>query len=151
MLVVSDSSPLNFLIRLRCQGVLPALFGTILIPPSVQEELTCASTPQAVRDFMEAKTPWLQVRTPATIERIPQLDRGEEAAISLAREVNADAVLMDERAGRLAAVKRGFTTIGLLGILDRADERGLIDFENLCAELPRDYRIDPGADRSCLG
>lgn len=142
MLVVSDSSPLNFMIRLDCVSVLPELFGIVLIPPMVQEELGRSTTPPIVREFMANRPAWLQVRAPLNIEHIPKLDPGEEAAISLAREVRADAVLMDEKAGRAAAAQRGFATIGLLGILDRADERRLIDFEKLCATLPADYRVD---------
>lgn len=142
MLVVSDSSPLNFLIRLRCEAVLQQLFGTVLIPPMVQEELSRSTTPVIVREFIANKPAWLEVRVPSSIERIPRLDPGEEAAISLAREVKADAVLIDEKAGRAAAAQRGFATIGLLGILDRADERRLIHFDELHSRLPSDYRVD---------
>lgn len=150
MLVVSDSSPLNFLIRLGCEEVLHALFGRVLIPPTVQEELSRPTTPQVVRDFIASKPAWLEVRSPTSIEHIPKLDAGEEAAISLAREVKADVLLMDEKAGRQAAAQRGFATIGLLGILDRADERGLIDFEVIHSKLPADYRIDPALVEATL-
>ena len=150
MLVVSDSSPLNFLIRLRVEGVLPALFGRVLIPPVVQEELTRPSTPQIVRDFIANPPSWLEILAPSTIEPIPKIDRGEEAAISLAREVKADALLIDERAGRQAAAQRGLATIGLLGILDRADEKKLIDFATLSSALPPDYRIDPALVETIL-
>jgi len=90
------------------------------------------------------------VRTPSKVEPIARLDPGEEAAISLAREVRADAVLIDDRAGRVAAAERGLTAIGLLGILDRADERCLLDFERVHAELPVDYRIDPALVKAML-
>lgn len=143
MLVVSDSSPLNFLVRMRCEGVLPALFGGVLIPPTVEEELSRGSTPEVVREFMAKRPAWLQVRAPAIVEHIARLDAGEEAAISLAREVHADVLLIDEKAGRMAAAQRGLATIGLLGVLDRADERGLIDLDEVYVELPADYRIDP--------
>lgn len=150
MLVVSDSSPLNYLIRLRCENVLHTLFGRVFIPPDVEEELSRPTTPQVVRDFVAKKPAWLEVRAPMSIEHIPKLDRGEEAAISLARELNAEIVLIDERAGRQAAAQRGFATIGLLGILDRADERGLIDFESMHATLPSDYRIEPALVEATL-
>lgn len=143
MLVVSDSSPLNFLIRLRCEEVLPSLFARVHIPPVVQGELSRATTPPMVRSFMASMPDWLEVRAPAKVEHIEKLDPGEEAAISLAREVKADAVLIDDRAGRIAAAERGLTAIGLLGILDRADERRLLDFASVHANLPGDYRIDP--------
>lgn len=142
MLVVSDSSPLNFLVRLRCVDVLPALFGTVLIPPKVEEELTRVTTPIEVRTFLASKPDWLIVRPPARIERIAKLDAGEEAAISLALEVKADLLLIDDGDGRRAASQRGLSVIGLLGILERAHERGLIDLTDVIVRLPADYRID---------
>lgn len=52
-------------------------------------------------------------------------------------------MLIDERTGRLAAEKLGLTTIGLLGILDRADMVGLADFETIFGQIPKDFRIAP--------
>ena len=102
-LVVSDSSPLNFLIRLGCVDVLPTLFRRVLIPTKVEEELTRSATPPEVRDFLASRPPWLEVRAPARLERMPKLDPGEEAAISLAEEVRADVVLLDDADARKAA------------------------------------------------
>lgn len=142
MLVVSDSSPLNYLIRLGCVDVLPTLFGRVLIPPAVEAELTRASTPAAVKAFLAARPAWLEVRAPKATERIPKLDAGEEAAISLAREVRAELVLLDDGDARKAAASRGLGVIGLLGILERADERSLANLSEVAARLPDDYRID---------
>lgn len=55
-----------------------------------------------------------------------RLHGGEIAALSLAVERGADAVLMDERAGRAAAAALGLKTMGLLGILIDARQRCLI-------------------------
>ena len=54
------------------------------------------------------------------------MQAGEIAALSLAVELRADAVLMDELAGRRAAVSLGLRPVGLLGILLDAKERRLI-------------------------
>jgi hypothetical protein len=63
---------------------------------------------------------------PELIRRAPHLDRGEVAAIALALEIAADAVLLDETAGRRAARQLGLTTIGVAGILVRARLVGLL-------------------------
>jgi predicted nucleic acid-binding protein len=55
-----------------------------------------------------------------------RLQAGEIAALSLAVERKAEAVLMDELAGRAAAAALGLRTTGLLGILREAKERALI-------------------------
>src|SRR6266404_7474834 len=99
MLVVADSSPINILIRIGYIDVLSTLFGSVLIPPEVQSELTDPRTPEVVRHFVNALPSWIQVRQASVIESIPPLDRGEEAAISLAREFKADALLIDEKDG----------------------------------------------------
>jgi predicted nucleic acid-binding protein len=142
MLVVSDSSPINFLVRLKTVEVLPSLFDTVLIPPMVESELTRASTPIEVRDFLRSKPAWLHVRAPSAVEHIAKLDLGEEAAISLAAEVKAEMILLDDGDARRAAAARGLAVIGLIGILERADERGLLSLLDVAARLPEDYRID---------
>lgn len=142
MLVVSDSSPLNFLVRLDCVDVLPKLFGTVLIPSTVAEELMHPGAPDNVKSFLASPPDWLQVRSPAHLVAIPKLDPGEQAAICLAEEVRADAVLLDDRDARIAAARRGLVVVGLLGILEKADERGFIDLSEVAARFPSDYRID---------
>jgi predicted nucleic acid-binding protein len=142
MLVVSDSSPLNFLIRLQCVEILRSLYGVVLIPPKVEEELTRPATPELVKKFMANKPEWLQVRALAALENIPRLHEGEVAAISLALEVHANLIVLDDWAAREAARNRGLPVTGLLGILERADERGLLNFVDRSPHLPLDYRID---------
>jgi predicted nucleic acid-binding protein len=142
MLVVSDSSPLNFLIRLHSVEILPKLFGGVLVPPEVEAELTRTTTPLIVLEFIASKPEWLQVRSPTRIENIPKLHPGEIAAISLAREVKADLVLIDDGDARKAAASRGLAVTGLLGVLERADERHLINLNELAPRLPTDYHID---------
>jgi len=63
----------------------------------------------------------------AVAELQATLGPGEAEALVLAGEVHADAILIDESAGRAAALRRGLTPLGVLGILLRAKQRGLID------------------------
>ncbi len=56
----------------------------------------------------------------------PVLHAGEIAALSLALELGADLVLMDEAEGRAVATSLQLTTMGLLGILIQARQRELI-------------------------
>lgn len=141
MIVVSDASPLNFLLRLGRAELLPKMFGEILIPSIVREEMSRLSTPVEVREALAHPPAWLHVREPVHIEPIANLDPGETAAISLALEVSADLILVDDGDARNAARARGLSIIGLLGVLDRADEFGLIDLASAATSLPKDYRI----------
>ncbi|HXH19002.1 MAG TPA: DUF3368 domain-containing protein [Chitinophagales bacterium] len=54
------------------------------------------------------------------------LDKGEMEAIALAKELHADYLLIDEKAGRKAAMKEGLRIIGVVGLLILAKQKGLI-------------------------
>ena len=61
---------------------------------------------------------------PEMISRNTELDQGETDALALAFEMHADAVLIDETAGRKAAIELGLIPVGVLGILVRAKRDG---------------------------
>ena len=50
-MVVSDTSPLNYLVLINQINLLQQLYGRVLIPESVLEELSAIETPQLVRDW----------------------------------------------------------------------------------------------------
>lgn len=54
MIVVSDASPLNVLVRIGHVEILEDLFGSVIIPPAVAAELTHARTPDPVRAWLAA-------------------------------------------------------------------------------------------------
>jgi predicted nucleic acid-binding protein len=65
-------------------------------------------------------------------------------AICLAREIHAAAILIDDRAGRSAAVQYGLQVIGTLGLLESAAMRGWIDLPQVLERLQRtNTRLDP--------
>ncbi len=56
-----------------------------------------------------------------------EIDEGESEAIVLAIEMGADYLLIDERIGTNKAREKGLETIGLLGVLIKAKEKGIIE------------------------
>jgi predicted nucleic acid-binding protein len=102
--VVSDTSPLHYLVLCGAQSVLPILFQKVVIPPIVFRELQQPNTPLVVRAWVSALPDWVAVQTPKSINLIMNVDAGELEAICLAQEIKAAAVLMDDRAGRNAAI-----------------------------------------------
>ena len=78
-----------------------------------------------------ASLPWLTVKAAKDQKRVQELrgdlDRGEAEAIVLAIECRADLLLVDERRGRRMATAAGLTVTGLLGVVARAKQAGLIE------------------------
>src|SRR4051794_7483469 len=119
MRAVSNTSPLNYLVLIRETRVLTDLFGRIHIPETVRHEMLAQEAPDAVRQFASALPAWIEVHAvEGELESPAPLHRGEVEAILLARQLRADALLMDELDGRAAARKVGLTVIGTLGVLD---------------------------------
>ena len=135
MLVVSDTSPLNYLVLVEAVNVLPKLFLEVYAPPAVLAEMCHSKAPQIVRSWALNPPTWLQVREPKSRARAGNLDLGEAEAIALAEELNASALLMDERQATKVARKRGISVIGTVGVLARAIVRELIERDATVAKL----------------
>jgi predicted nucleic acid-binding protein len=144
MIVVADSSPLVVLTNLDNIAILPRLFGSVLIPPEVLHELADAKRPVAVQSLAASPPPWLLIRSPGRVEPIERLHSGEQAAISLATELGANLILIDEQLGRKAAVQRHLPVIGTVGLLERAASEGWLNLRETFARLrATDFWVAP--------
>lgn len=144
MLIVADTSPLNYLVLIECVDVLPHLYGRILIPPEVLSELRDAAGLQPVRDWAVAAPAWLEVRAARAVDTTLPLDPGERAAIALAQELKADRLLIDDRDGRDVAVRLGIPIAGTLAVLRDAAMAGLLDLASAFDRLKRTtFRAPP--------
>ena len=141
MIVIADTSPINYLIWIAQIDVLPKLYGRILIPSSVYDELTDDDAREAVRKWIAEAPDWLEVRKPShspDAELISaDLDKGEGDAILLALELHADELIIDDMPGRKEAERRHLHFIGTLGILHAAGKQGLLDFHSALDQLCR--------------
>lgn len=129
MIVVADTSVVLNLTRVGQADLLRAIYGEVWIPTRVAEEFVwqVSVNPR----FRGLQLPaWIQTRNPAAIPEVIRannlLDDGERAALALALEIHADAILIDEENGRLAAGQLGLNRVGVLGILFRAKTEGLL-------------------------
>ena len=135
MIVVCDTSPLNYLVLIQHVDVLPSLFGRVVAPPAVLDELQHPGAPAPVRAWASTPPTWLEVRAPGSIDPSLRLGPGEAEAISLARELGADAVLIDERKALSVARQCGLFVTGTLGVLTIAAEKGLLALPDAIAAL----------------
>lgn len=129
MIIVSDTSPINNLAAIKHLHLLHQLYGTILIPEAVYQELTDPNFPVAGTTEVQ-NLDWIQTRAVSDrtlVEALSNdLDVGEAEAIALAIEIQADRVLIDERRGRLIASRLNLCYTGILGILVEAKSQSLI-------------------------
>lgn len=134
MIAVCDMGPLHYLVLIGCDHILPCLFDRVITARVVIErEMADPQTPDAVRRWAAQAPRWLEILEPQQVEEIPSLGKpgkrgdGDRAIISLAVELGADVVIMDDRKARREAKKRGIAPLWMLEVLDEAAERGLID------------------------
>ena len=109
MIVVADTSPLNYLILIEHDGILPILYAQVVVPPEVLQELSHPDAPDAVRSWLRNRPPWSEVKAPSSQpdQTLGLLDPGERQAIQLAEEQRGDLLLIDERRGNEEAKRRG--------------------------------------------
>ncbi len=126
-IVVSDTSPIRAFHFLRQISLLQRLFGAVIIPPAVANELIHPAHPFEPLDL--SVIPFVEVRAPHDQQRVAHyansLDIGEAEAITLAAELGA-LLLIDEIDGRAAAAAAGIPFVGVLGVLARAKREHLM-------------------------
>jgi predicted nucleic acid-binding protein len=153
MIVVADTSPLNYLLLIEEIDLLPTLFGTILIPQAVFQELQHPRTSQQVKDWMTHPPAWLELRSVTSVPSaaIMALDPGEREAIQLALELEISTVLIDEATGRKYAEELHLEVRGTLGVLERGARLGLTQFRPALARLEQtNFRISPAVKAAFL-
>jgi predicted nucleic acid-binding protein len=141
--VVSDTSPIGYLLLIEQVDLLPALYKRIHIPLAVRDELAAAP---GFRNWVASFPEWLEIHAAPTVADagLHHLDPGEREAIALAEGMGADLVLLDEKRARQVARERGLTRTGLLGVLDRAAQAGLVQIGDVLERLGRtNFRVEP--------
>ena len=134
VIVVSDTSCISNLLIIGRADLLSQLFGEVVIPVAVRDELRVKHP--SLPAFVNVGA----VSDHAAVAALSaRLDEGEAEAIVLACELKADFLLMDETDGREEALRRGLHVIGLLGVLVEAKRLGFLpEVRPLLDRLERD-------------
>lgn len=137
MIVISDTTPLRYLIEIGEAEILASLFGQVIIPQRVCAELLDQGTPQVVRSWMQSPPAWLIVRQADPTLFTPQakIEDGEREAIALALTLKADALLCDDGKAIKEAVRLGLSVVRLFSLLDKAAAAELLDLESAVVRL----------------
>jgi uncharacterized protein len=154
-IVVADATPLICLAAIGKFELLGILYGRIIIPGAVYDEVVIqgAGRPGAAETAGAAWVDRQVIKDAAKAASLQTyLDSGESEAIILAEELHADLVIIDESAARHEVAARGIAFIGTVGVLMQAKHRGLIPA--LKPELDRlracGFHLTDRVYRACL-
>ena len=136
--VISDTSPVNYLVLIGEIGLLPDLYRKISIPDVVLAELLADGSPATVAAWAAVLPGWVDVVRTSVETGESSLDPGELAAITLAGALGGDILpIMDDADGRAEAARRGIRITGTLGVLRAAAQLGLVDIDSALEKLRR--------------
>ncbi len=147
MIVVSDTSPILYLLLIHQIDLLPRLYDQVIIPEIVRTEMQASGAPILLQTWIAHPPTWLKIRDVSSnaASNFQRLDPGEQAAIALALSLNADLLLIDDRNARQIAKSLGLRITGLLGILGSAAQQNMIDFPSVLNQLLQEtnFRASP--------
>lgn len=128
--LVVNTSPLLALDACNQIELLRSLYDRVVVPEEVDKELSVGTNRSLLPGGLTvAHRVWIEV-VPVTHAPKPsllaELDSGEAEVITLALELSASTVLMDERIGWRVAKREGLIPVGSVGIILFAKKKGLI-------------------------
>ncbi|MDR1979022.1 MAG: DUF3368 domain-containing protein [Synergistaceae bacterium] len=122
--VVSDSTPLIALLRIGRLDILKELYGTVIIPKAVREEVSIKNT-RVLEGYG-----WIHVKSISNVTAkeafTSALHEGEVEVMLLAKEIAADLIIMDDGLARKHAKYLNLNVTGTVGVLLRAKRDGVI-------------------------
>lgn len=89
MIVVCDTSPLNYLVLIGHIDLLPVVLREVVVPPAVLGEMQDRGAASRVREWASRPPGWVSVRGPRVVDASIALGIGERSALSLAIELVA--------------------------------------------------------------
>lgn len=137
MIIIADTTPLRYLIEIEEVHILEAIFGRVIIPQAVFDELQDPRTPRKVKEWMQSHPDWLELRQADISVFTPRkiIGAGEREALALALELKADAVLMDDKGATREARRLNIRAIPTFFILEQAAEKNLLDLPQAIAKM----------------
>ncbi|MCI0339182.1 MAG: DUF3368 domain-containing protein [Acidobacteria bacterium] len=128
MIVISDTTPLRYLIEIEEVHILEKLFGQVIIPEKVYEELQGKKTPQKVKEWIQSPPSWLEVRQADLSLFTPErpIQDGEREAIALAIELKPDALLLDDEDAMKEAYRLKIPFLRTFRILEEAAKKNFL-------------------------
>jgi len=124
--VVCNTSPLQYLHQIGQLSILPALIGSIVVPPAVLAELDAGIAKGLDLPQLE-NLKWIRIQAPIGAKAaslITDLGPGESHVLMLALEMHGSIALLDDSLARRVATAKGIPIKGTLGLLLDAKRAG---------------------------
>ena len=135
--IISNTTPILSLLKIDKLELLKELYGVVIIPFAVYLEIEEGKEKPFYQDL--TLLDWVEIqkiKNPNSREDLIDLDDGEAEVLILAKETNADLVILDEILGRRYAKQFDINVTGTIGLLIKAKEKGLISsLKNLLSEF----------------
>ncbi len=126
--VISNTSPIFYLHRLRRLDLLQKLYQEIIVPKAVVAELEAGR--RQGEDVPEIDSyEWIKIRairSPQILGLSTDFGPGETEVLALALEESDSLVIIDEKLARKIARLRGLRVTGTAGVLLKAKQEGHI-------------------------
>jgi predicted nucleic acid-binding protein len=137
VIVVVDTSVLNYLIRMKRVELLRTLYGRVVVADAVREEMLAKQAPADVRRWALEPESWVEwASAMVAVSALPErLGPGERETIEIALKLGDCEVLMDDQPGRRAAEAVGLHVSGTIAVLLQASRAGLLEFDTAMREL----------------
>lgn len=124
MILIADSSALVALAIVDKLEILDKLFGQVLIPLAVYDEITIENREESKKLLNYSKDRVKDISSKINFNIT--LGKGESESIILYKEENADFLLCDDKKAKKFAQSFGMNVVGSLGILLKAKDKRLI-------------------------
>ncbi|MBR3732498.1 MAG: DUF3368 domain-containing protein [Spirochaetales bacterium] len=136
MIVVSDTTPLISLMKINQLEILQKLFGKIIIPTAVYNELTTnVSFPiesKIIQNCDFITTVNIEDKSAVShLRKTTGLDAGESEAIVIAETMDNVMLLIDEACGRKVAKRMNLNVMGTIGVLLLANQKNILSKEDI--------------------
>lgn len=131
---VTNTSPLIYLHRLGRLHLLRLLFGRVIVPVQVHDEIIRGSARGHTVPDLKGE-PWIEIRRAAVEHDYEDLGLGECGALDLARALPDAILILDDGAARMWAARLNIRCVGTVGVLIEGKRLGHL--ERLAPELNR--------------
>ncbi|MEK6824762.1 MAG: DUF3368 domain-containing protein, partial [Nanoarchaeota archaeon] len=134
-MIISNASPLIYLAKINKLGILKKLYGNIIVPEEVYNEIVINGKEGKFHDAIKVENAfmagWIKIEKTENRKEIekfaPEIDIGEIAVINLALKLKPDLILMDDASARTIAESFGFNVKGTLYVLLSAYKKRMIE------------------------